>query len=547
MGLETIYSKFGKKNSSLLIVYGIIVLIMFPLQGIYLPRQYTKMIQNLTENSKGMITRVFIVIIIVLIVTTTLSAARETISIELFPKRLLHYTRKEIYERLIDRYSTEYKQVKSADTIERINGISRNITFHAEWLIRQGLPLVLAMLVIIVYFFTKNKTIGIIALSGFLLNVVVTVHYGNSISNESIQRESILINTSQKINNSLDNLKNIYINSKSQQNKNTVQEKNTAHSKKLEKELSVGRDMKVIVSVVTLVTLFSVIYFLYRQLFGPNKTSTSVDRFEAGAIIFIYLTYMGWMNELFMDMPFAFHRLGILNASKEFLDDIFKHNQTGKKRSGITDGEIKFKNVSFAIDNSEIITDESYFFEGKKITCIKGRSGSGKSITAQLIVGLYKPTKGEILLDGINIQELDQDYLRKSIIYVNQLDNMFEESVKYNMLYGTTGKEAELKRLLEQYNLEPIYETIGGIDTVIEPNGSNISTGMKKVIMVIRGILKSKATIYIFDEPTAGLDTNTTNKILEMIETECSGKTTIIITHSDVVTGMCQKNILISR
>ncbi len=544
--LNNLYLRFGKSNCLLLVTYIIVILIAFPLEGIYLPRQYTMMIKNLTENSKN-IAHVFIVIILVLVITTVLSAARNTISIELFPKRLLHYARKEIYNNIVDRYSTEFKQLKTADTIERINGISDNITFNAQWAIKTGLPLVLAMIVIIVYFFTKNTTIGIIAVTGFTLNLLITMQYGKEIIKQSIQRESVFINTSQKINNSLDNLKNIYINSKSQHNKMDVQENNHQHSKELHKELLLGRNMKIIVKLVTLATLLSVIYFLYNQLFG-TKVSTPSERFEGGAIIFIYLTYMAWMNELFLDLPYVFHRLGVISTSNDFLEEVFQKTTHGKNISGITNGEIEFKNLSFAFDDTEnIIDNESYLFEGSKMTCIKGRSGSGKSIIAHLIVSLYTPNKGEILIDGINIQQYDQKYLRNNIVYVNQLNDMFEESIKYNMLYGTTGKENELKRILETYNLEKLYETVGGINTIITSNGSSLSSGMKKIIIILRGILKKEAKIYIFDEPTAGLDTNTTNIVLELIQTECKGKTVILITHSDIVTALCQKNILVAR
>ena len=543
--LDKLYLRFGKNNCSLLVTYIIVILIAFPLEGIYLPRQYTMMIKNLTENSKN-VAHVFIVIILVLVITTSLSAARNTISIELFPKRLLHYTRKEIYDNVIDRYSTEFKQLKTADTIERINGISRNITKHAEWVARVGLPLVLAMIVIIVYFFTKNRTVGIIALTGFILNLLITIHYGKEITKESIKRESVFINTSQKINNSLENLKNIYINSKTQHNKEDVQENNDDHSNKLQNELLLGRNMKIIVNIVTLATLLSVICFLYKQLFG-TKTSTPGERFEGGTIIFIYLTYMTWMNELFLDLPFVFHRLGVISTSKDFLNEVFQKTSHGSNTTGITNGKIEFKNVSFSFDAEKIIDNKSYNFEGGKMSCVKGRSGSGKSITAHLIISLYTPDKGEILIDGINIQQYDQKYLRNNIVYVNQLNDMFEESIKYNMLYGTTGKEDELKRILKTYNLEKLYTTVGGINTIVTSNGSNLSNGIKKLIIVLRGILKKDAKIYIFDEPTAGLDMDTTNIVLELIQTECKGKTVILITHSDVVTALCHKNILVAR
>lgn len=540
---NNLYLQFGKKNCLLLVTYLIVVLIAFPLEGIFLPRQYTKMVKNLTENSNK-IAHVFTVIILVLMVTTALSAIRNTIRIELFPKRLMHFTREEMYNHMVDRYSTDFKQVKPADVIQRINGISKNLTHQAEWVGQEGAPLILSMIVIIAYFFIVNKTIGLIATVGFLINAATTASFGSTIRARSIARERTFIETSQKISNNLNNLKNIYINSQGDKNKGDVQLKNEEHANLFQDELLLGRNMKIVVTTITLITLLCVVYYLYKTLFG-KKGSTPEQRFEAGAIILVYMTYMTWMNELFMNMPYAFHRQGVIHASDNFLKDIFSKRAGGNKKTGISLGRIEFKNVSFAFDKKDIIKNESYVFESGKLTCIKGRSGSGKSVTAHLIVALYTPDKGDIYIDGVNLKEYDRDYLRKMIVYCNQDSEMFENTIRYNILYGNPGKEAELNRILDTYNLKSLYNTVGGIDKKTE--GENLSAGMKKVIMVLRCILKDKASIYIFDEPTAGLDERTTKNVLELIQNESKGRTVILITHSDTVSALCHKNILFSK
>jgi len=162
-----------------------------------------------------------------------------------------------------------------------------------------------------------------------------------------------------------------------------------------------------------------------------------------------------------------------------------------------------------------------------------------------LIVALYTPDKGDIYIDGVNLKEYDRDYLRKMIVYCNQDSEMFENTIRYNILYGNPGKEAELNRILDIYNLKKLYDTVGGID--IKTEGENLSAGMKKVIMVLRCILKDKASIYIFDEPTAGLDERTTKNVLDLIQNESKGKTVILITHSDTVSALCHKNILFGK
>ena len=546
--INQLYLKFGKKNCGFIILYLILVLIIFPLQGIVIPRQTTRMVKSLTENTKE-IGGILVSIIVIMIISMVLNSFRESLNIELFPKRLLHHVRKEVYENIIDRYSDDYTQIKTADVIRRINSISRNITFHMDWIMQQGLPYTLALLIINAYLFSKDKKVGLIAFGGFTLSALSTYLYAKSIIKSSLDREQVMINQSQDINNSLTNLKNIYINAKQDTNKTKIQKQNEEHSEKLTDELLLGRDMKIVVTVVTLLTFLSVVYYLYISL---TKTKTSSEfRFEMGATIAILLTYIGWLKNLFLDMPFVFHRIGILQNSEAFLNDIFAKRENGKVITGINKGKIAFQNVSFTIQNKTIMTDVNYVFDAQTITCLKGQSGSGKSITAQLIIGLFTPQKGKITIDGIDVGHFEKSYLRKNILYINQIDNMFEDTVIFNMLYGIEedmieNKKIQLRNILKEYKLETLYETIGGIEADVGVNGTNLSTGMKKVIMILRGILKPRPAIYIFDEPTAGLDQSTSTKVINMIKKECKNKTVIIITHSDKVTDLCQKVITVS-
>ncbi len=546
--INQLYLKFGKKNCGFIILYLILVLIIFPLQGILIPRQTTKMVKSLTENTKE-IGGILVSIIVIMIISMVLNSFRESLNIELFPKRLLHHVRKEVYENIIDRYSDDYTQIKTADVIQRINSISRNITFHMDWIMQQGLPYTIALLIINSYLFSKDKKVGLIAFGGFALSGLSTYLYAKAIINNSLEREQVMINQSQDINNSLTNLKNIYINAKQNTNKTKIQKQNEEHSEKLTDELLLGRDMKIIVTVVTLLTFLSVVYYLYISL---TKTKTTSEfRFEMGATIAILLTYIGWLKNLFLDMPFVFHRIGILQNSEAFLNDIFAKRENGKVITGINKGNVAFQNVTFTIQNKTIMTDVNYVFDAQRITCLKGQSGSGKSITAQLIIGLFTPQKGKITIDGIDVSHFEKSYLRKNILYINQIDNMFEDTVIFNMMYGieedmVENKKIQLRTILKEYGLETLYETIGGIEADVGVNGTNLSTGMKKVIMILRGILKPRPAIYIFDEPTAGLDQSTSTKVINMIKKECKNKTVIIITHSDTVTDLCQKVITVS-
>ena len=266
-----------------------------------------------------------------------------------------------------------------------------------------------------------------------------------------------MTDVSQKMNNSFENLKNVYINNQQEDNKTKMQDSNQEHAEKTAKELQMGRNMKITIMVVTLTTFAAVVLFSYMKLKDGKANSSA--RFEIGAIMLIFLTYIGWVRSLFFEAPFVFHRMGVLKNSEKFLQSIFtKKDDKHLKATGISRGRIEFQNVTFGFDDTKkVLQNFSAVFHANKMTAITGRSGIGKSVTMHLAIGLYAPESGHVLIDGIPVSNLRKSYLRNQIIYVNQRDDMWEKSIKYNMLFGNEDQEKRLEELVTKYNLLPMF------------------------------------------------------------------------------------------
>ena len=221
--------------------------------------------------------------------------------------------------------------------------------------------------------------------------------------------------------------------------------------------------------------------------------------------------------------------------AREFLNEIFATQHHGNQKNTIKKGDIEFKNVKYRYDksNNEFLFDDLSLkiAGGKKIGLI-GRSGSGKSTLMKMLIGLYKPENGEIFIDGVNIHDMDFQYLRNNVNYVNQKTNLFDETVLYNMLYGNDHiSENELLEKLEQYKLLDVFSDLpDGVYANAGIHGGNLSGGMQKITLLMRGILKP-GQIMILDEPLAGLDSDTRMKVMDMILAETKDKTLIVITH----------------
>lgn len=172
-----------------------------------------------------------------------------------------------------------------------------------------------------------------------------------------------------------------------------------------------------------------------------------------------------------------------------------------------------------------------------------GQSGSGKTTIMKLLIDLHEINEGKILVDNIDIKQIDTSYLRSKIVYINQRTTLFNRSILSNMLYGTNKDKQNAIDLLNKYDLMMVYNKLpNSINTNSGVNGNNLSLGMQKVTMIIRGVLKD-GYIYAFDEPLTSLDAETRKKVIKLLMSELKNKTLIVITHDKEILPYMNKTL----
>ncbi len=195
--------------------------------------------------------------------------------------------------------------------------------------------------------------------------------------------------------------------------------------------------------------------------------------------------------------------------------------------------ELKFQNVFFSYENDyEVISNISFTLSEKKKIAIVGASGSGKSTIANLIPRFYDVTEGSILLGETNIKNFDIEELRKRFSHVSQSTHIFAGTIRENLLLGNpNASDSEMETALKKANIyNAFFQNNKGLDTWLGEGGAKISGGEKQRLAIARAILRH-ADIYIFDEPTANLDSENEQKILKMILETTAEKSLILITH----------------
>jgi len=210
--------------------------------------------------------------------------------------------------------------------------------------------------------------------------------------------------------------------------------------------------------------------------------------------------------------------------------------------------EIQLKNIHFSyVPNKPILRGVNLTIKkGEKVGII-GESGKGKSTLVDLIIGLYKPTKGEILVDGVPLNSKNIKSWRKKIGYIPQQIYLIDGTVAENVAFGEEIDEERVREVLKMANLLDFLEKEHeGIYTYIGENGVKLSGGQKQRVAIARA-LYSNPEILVLDEATSALDSETEARIMDEIYRIGRDKTMIIIAHRLSTLDRCDRVVNIEE
>lgn len=239
------------------------------------------------------------------------------------------------------------------------------------------------------------------------------------------------------------------------------------------------------------------------------------------------------------------------SVSVDRIENIFSYKPAkfalkGKDETDDIEGTLEFKNVSSSYLKKQVLKNISFKIKPNEITAIVGRSGSGKTTILNNILRLYKPDAGEILVDGKNIYDYQDDIYKKNVSVVTQKSFLFEMSIRDNLslVEASHDKQEKICKLLGIH--EEILSLPKGYNTKLEENGINISNRLKQLLSIARSIL-TKSEILLFDEVTSSLDTNTTKNVIKIFRKLAEDHTVIIITHKKEVMEIVDHLIIINK
>ncbi len=213
-------------------------------------------------------------------------------------------------------------------------------------------------------------------------------------------------------------------------------------------------------------------------------------------------------------------------------------------------GGIEFRNVIFRYPGAtaRALDDVSFKVAPGERVAIIGRVGSGKSTITRLILGLYEPNEGAVMVDDADIRQLHPDDLRANIGAVLQDVVLLSGSVRENIALGAAGVDDEA--VLRAARLSGTHDFMGtipnGYDLKLADRGEGLSGGQRQSIAVARALTSDKP-ILLFDEPSSAMDTQSENALIGRLEAELAGRTVVLVTHRRSMLRLATRVIILDR
>lgn len=430
-------------------------------------------------------------------------------------------------------------EVKNFQTSSLITRTTNDIT-QVEMLIAMGLQLLVKAPITAVWAITKilNKSWEWSALTGIAVLILLTTI--GIIVIIVMPRFKIVQKLTDKLNGvTRENITGIRVVRAFNAEKYEEEKFNKVNAKLTNTQLFNQKTFAILIPIMYLVMYFLTlsIYFVGAYLI---KDSLMADKLNLFGDMIVFSSYAMQVIMSFLMLAMIFMVLPRASVSAKRINEVLDtketiKNGTLKENKTNETGTVEFKNVSFKYPDAEEYLLKNINFKvnkGETVAFI-GSTGSGKSTLINLVPRFYDVTEGEILVDGVNIKEYDENYLHNKIGYVPQKAVLFNGDINYNVAYGENGKgkinEEKIKEAIKVAQGEEfVLKMDNSYKTNISSGGTNISGGQKQRLAIARAIARDPE-IYIFDDSFSALDYKTDATLRKELKEYTKDATSLIV------------------
>lgn len=449
-------------------------------------------------------------------------------TIILMSRHIEYDLKNEIYEHYQKLSMAFYRRNNTGDLMNRVTEDVSRVRMYLGPAIMYTINTSVLFILIIVAMFNVNAKLTVYSLLPLPL-LAITIYYVHTIINhrsEKIQEQ--LSSMSNFVQESFSGIRVV----KAYVRENDIREKFELQSEDYKSHsMSLVRVQALFYPIMLLLVGLSTIATVYIGGIEVMNGTISAGNIAEFLVYVTQLTFpvtsLGWVTSLIQRASASQKRIN------EFLHTEPEITSINKREINLT-GELEFNNVSFTYPDTGIKAIKNVSFKVKKgdFLAIIGRTGSGKSTIANLLMRMYDAEKGKILIDGQDIKDLDLNHFRDQIGFVPQEVFLFSDSIYNNIAFGLS--ETNTIQVEKAAKDAALYDNIigfeNGFQTMIGERGISLSGGQKQRLSIARAIIK-EPTVLIFDDCLSAIDTSTEEQILNNLSRLMKDKTSILIAH----------------
>ncbi len=470
-----------------------------------------------------------------------LASYGSTVGLALVGNRVLTQVRGDLYRHLQALSLSFHNRSRGGEMIVRVIG---DVGMLKDVIVSAMLPFltnVLIVLGMIGVMFWMNWRLALLAMLVFPLFWVRTSSLSRrlrQVSRDQRKREGAMAATAAESIGAIKivqamSLEGVFANAFSSQNSKSLRD----GAKATRLEASLERTVDVLIAISSALVLW----------YGSRLVLSGV--LTAGGLI-VFLSYLKNAFKPVRDFAKYTGRLAKASAAGERVLELFERVPELRDAPGAVPapafaGGIEFRDVTFAYEEGDAVLDNvSFSVVPRQRIALVGESGAGKSTIASLLLRLYDPASGNVLVDGHDVREFTVGSLRSQLSVVLQDSILFAASVRDNIAIGLDDvTQEQIENAARLANADAFIRALPeGYDTILGERGVTLSSGQRQRVAIARAAVRS-APILILDEPTTGLDEENRSIVGEALERLAHGPTTLLITH-DLALGATAHRIL---
>lgn len=519
---------FVLKHTLVVFMWILFTFLLYPIHHVIIPKYYGLVINSFKDKSKQ-----FMVLVQYLVFFYISSMVIESILFyytKIISPSFGEYATTTMYNYIIDNYELNFDNIHSGEILSKITYISTIFFSYLETIRTLLFSQLFVFLSTLYHYWFVSKEV----FTFFILAIVINIIFIYKVFQIKYKVDLSLYDKRSKLfeymNDTLSNLVSIY----STNNEESEKQKFIQHEYSIYKENEINTLNIYFVSEtvwnVVCVFIFIILNYLIYDAYLKKKINieTLISTFT--------LTFS--VLRFYENAPQIVKKLSKLYSEIDDIENFFKEIKTMNQHTKINDkgfvnGDIIYSNVYHKYNNKFVLNNVSFKIEKGEKVALVGHIGSGKSTALKLLLGFQPLVMGNITIHNVNVNEISNSELRKSIFYIPQKPKLFNRTLYENITYGLIdppNKETIIDLLNELNMKEVFYEKMNkkvGLD------GNHLSGGQKQIVWLLRAFYH-KSKIIVMDEPTASLDQVNKELLMKTIHKLSIGKTLIIISHDQI-------------